>query len=605
MTAQYGTTADVAPDDSGYNPEQEYGYDAQQGGQAYDAGAAQDAASQDVAGTDIAMREAKDGAYGVEQHSAVDEAVNAFDQLNLNHDDQNGYAEEDSFTRDAEDSTAAPEEPAHHAATDDVLEHTQPDAVQQEQSAGWNAYDEEGGQESQASSYDPYAPYNSQQQQELQPYGESSEPPSSYDPYSADAQAYAPGNETGLTAEEHGGVHAAGEEDDADARTPLASRGENGSWLGAGSSGYDATQDPYSPVAAAADSPYAPASIPAATSSYGGYEPYGPPSGNDRSFDPYAADDSHTHAQHGPASNVDDAYANNGPSRELPSHGDYFEPHQRAGSPQQYGYGSSSYALPPSPYEPHDQYAASNSDNAGQGPRSVASEPRSQTASETSTDMLQTMRSATIPIASFGIGGKLVSYFPTSRGASVNEGNAYSYSSSSYPTTVNVQALSSLVPSSAYASAFDPLTFPGPIFEGAAGTNALSRATGAASANKTKKAALIKHIDERVKELLAGVGYLRRRPSFTGSATGSKNGASEQDGELEARRTEDKVCCCDCSSCWSRTMVRRAPPLSNKVCDRLLLRQNRTTPLLLRPPRVHSPYRSPPRPKAMVQTQVS
>ncbi len=169
--------------------------------------------------------------------------------------------------------------------------------------------------------------------------------------------------------------------------------------------------------------------------------------------------------------------------------------------------------------------------------------------------MLQSRRGATIPVVSFGIGGKLVSYFPTSRGSSGADGSdaagnagnvygSYSYNSSSYPTQVQIQALSSQVPSSAYASAFDPLTFPGPVFEGAAGTNALSRATGAASAAKSKKTALLKHLDERIQDLSAGVGYLRRRPSFSGSSTGSHRGSQagpEQDGELEARRTEDKA----------------------------------------------------------------
>ncbi|SPO25699.1 related to SEC16 - COPII vesicle coat protein required for ER transport vesicle budding [Ustilago trichophora] len=517
--------------------------------------------------TETAMRQAED-----ESHNAVDDAASAFDRLNLDQSQQNeeeeasgygqGYSEEDGFPHADGAAPEASKQIDDYAAHLDAGEHghydpegaqdyAQTDAAQQ--SSEWNSYGDKDQQESLATTYDPYGPHDSQKQ-----LAGSSEPVQSYDSYSGPTHgsgypsndyAYGPGANG---AAEDGQANAIGEED-ADARTPLASHGEQGSWLG-GSSGYgnETVQDPYSPAAVSGND-YAPHSDSTAAV-YTSYDPYGPlsgpPSGNNRSVDPYAADDTHAHAQRDLTASGDDVYAANSQDHEQPKENDYFGSDKRAGSPQQYAYGNT-YGMPASQYAPNDQYGASPL-VAGQGPHSGASDTRSQPASEASSDMLHTMRSATIPIASFGIGGKLVSYFPTSRGpsgadaadAAGNAGNvygSYSYNASSYPTAVNIQALSSLVPSSAFASAFDPLTFPGPVFEGAGGTNALSRATGAASAQKTKKAALIKHLDERVQELSVGVGYLRRRPSFSDPSTGSSQGASEPDAELEARRTEDKV----------------------------------------------------------------
>ncbi|KAJ1032907.1 hypothetical protein NDA16_000186 [Ustilago loliicola] len=522
--------------------------------------------------------ESDNNSYGREQdgeeaYGAVDDAANAFDRLNLDSNQQSeagqnnsydyepSYTEEDGFTRDAEDATPeAKSHPNAYNARYDADEEGQNVPLDQSDAApngsGSNDYSEERQQAtSNATNYDPHGSYDSQQQ-----HAGSDEPNQTEDPYSAQAYGseqganeygYAPGsaaNGTSDNGQQAYTPNATGEED-TEARTLLASHGEQGSWLGSTSSAYgnDTARDPYSP-AAAGDNVYAPRSD-AGADPYACYDPYGPASANGRASDPYAANDSHGQTQRNLAPSTDDAYAGHGQAPEQ-HEADVFDQNKRVSSPQQHGYGSP-YGMPPSPYAPPDQYASSTG-GADKGPLSAASDSRSQTASEASADMLQTMRSATIPIASFGIGGKLVSYFPTSRGStgadgadgtgsSANVYGSYSYNASSYPTKVNIQALSSLVPSSAYASAFDPLTFPGPVFEGAAGTNALSRATGAASANKSKKAALIKHLDERVQELSAGVGYLRRRPSISALSTGSNQGAPEQGAELEARRTEDKV----------------------------------------------------------------
>ena len=493
--------------------------------------------------SEIAAREADGDAYGAQPHGTVDDAADAFDRLHLDQNQRDDAGQAAGYEHGAEhDAEGATPEAAKHADIDaarfDAGEDGQydPEGAQDsphhdatQQGSDWNNYGEEA-QEA-PSTYDPYGSYDPPPQNAMP-----SQPTQSYDPYSAPAygSAYDPVADVNGAAEDGPG-NATGEED-SDARTPLASHGEQGSWLG-GSSAYgnDTVQDAYSPAATSSNA-YAPQAE-SQDAAYSSYDPYGPFSAHDRAADPYAADDSRRDL----ATSSDDAYASNG---------DYLDADKRSGSPQHYG-SSSAYGMPASPYAPNDQYASSAA-GAGQGPHSATSDTRSRATSEATPDMLQTMRSATIPIASFGIGGKLVSYFPTSRGSAGGDGadaagsagsvyGSYSYSASSYPTTVQVQALSSLVPSSAFASAFDPLTFPGPVFEGASGTNALSRATGAASAQKSKKAALIKHLDERVQELSAGVGYLRRRPSFSGSSTGSHQGAPEQDAELEARRTEDKV----------------------------------------------------------------
>lgn len=472
--------------------------------------------------------------------AAVDEAADAFQGLNLGQSRDNGYLEEDddsarnagegSATIDAGDYTGVYGEGDQYDP-EGAQDYAQTNAAQQ--GSNWNDYSEDAEQgPSTTADYDPYAPYSAG----LQP-GTSDEPTQSNDPYStATHDPYAAG------AHSNGAV-----EEDPEARTPLAAHGENASWLRGGIADHANKSAPPS------SDTFAPQSDPAADPYGSSYAPHNLASTNDPVSDPYAAENGQPHNQRDLASSIDDGFDANWHTRDQYSQADYFESDKRAGSPHQYDYSGNTYGAAASPYQPQEQHASSAADyGAGQGPRSVTSDTRSQPASETSADMLQAMRSATIPIASFGIGGKLVNYFPTSRGSSGADGvegganaanvyGSYSYNSSSYPTAVKIQALSSHVPSSAYASAFDPLTFPGPIFEGAAGTNALSRATGGASANKTKKAALIKHLDERIQELSAGIGYLRRRPSFSGSATGSNNGASEQGAELEARRTEDKV----------------------------------------------------------------
>ncbi|SNX84468.1 related to SEC16 - COPII vesicle coat protein required for ER transport vesicle budding [Melanopsichium pennsylvanicum] len=523
---------------------------------------------QEAAREDFAMQEADDdGGY-----NAVDEAADAFGRIDLGQNQdregsagyENGCGGEEDATPEATKHTNAYTE-GHDAGQDNQFDPEGGNAGEDgqydpeggaedhavQQTSEWAGYGEEGEHAPSATTYDPYGPYDS-----INNGAAPEEPSQIYDPYSTNAcgstrgsnDPYGPSYRADGAAEEAQHEYSVMDEEDPDARTPLASHGEQGSWLrGPAEYGNTTVQDPYSSAAAASGTAVAPQSD-AAANVYTSCDLHESPTAKERSADPYAVEDgSHAQAQPVFTAGADDAYLQSGRGFGQLNEGDYFEPNKRAGSPQQYGYGNT-YGLPTSPYEPHDQYASS-ARGIDQEPQSIASESRSLAASEATPDMLQTMRSARIPVASFGIGGKLASYFPTSLGSSSADGadstantyGSYSYNASSYPTTVNIQSLSSLVPSTAYASAFDPLIFPGPLFEGAAGTNALSRATGAASAAKAKKATLVKHLDERISELSAGVGYLRRRPSFSGSVAGSNQGAPEHDGELEARRTEDKV----------------------------------------------------------------
>ncbi|UZJ54733.1 hypothetical protein CBS101457_004053 [Exobasidium rhododendri] len=131
-------------------------------------------------------------------------------------------------------------------------------------------------------------------------------------------------------------------------------------------------------------------------------------------------------------------------------------------------------------------------------------------------DAAQERQKARIPLASFSIDGKLLTFFPT-WSQDVGEGaygevagGGYGMGQSSVPTKVTLRPLRSLIPPTSYASSKNPLDFPGPALE--AGTtqgSALSRATGTGTAaTKAKKALLIKYLDDAANEMHSGIGYL-------------------------------------------------------------------------------------------------
>ncbi|PWZ02273.1 hypothetical protein BCV70DRAFT_198550 [Testicularia cyperi] len=435
------------------------------------------------------------------------------------------------------------QEQSSHATTSLPTSSYDPYAPSSGQSHVQSRYSETFGAEDDMTSYDSnvsygYGSFNTTHADASDPY--------TIDPYAPVSQQNDASAVSGRGSAYDAVQNADVAEDDVGAKTPIAAHGQHENWPG-----YGPAQTGEGHAANLTSDLYAPSSAASATTAAWNSErdiqgsdlcedPYGP----------YPTGESATQARvHEPGLPL---------ARPKVQHGDdrgYFGSDLPPSSSQRYPHeeqsgGTAEYSVPVSPYDPH----------GAAGSRSVAGDSaHSQAASESTSDMLHTMRSARIPLATFGVGGKLLTYFPgtssTSAGEPVGEAayGAYSYSASSYSTQIKLRLVSAVVPSSSFASAFDPLSFPGPVFEGVGSTNALSRATGAAAANKAKKAALIKHLDERVKDLSAGIGYLRRRPSFSGSARsahsagagvaglGKDNGVSEPDSDLEARRVEDKV----------------------------------------------------------------
>ena len=139
-------------------------------------------------------------------------------------------------------------------------------------------------------------------------------------------------------------------------------------------------------------------------------------------------------------------------------------------------------------------------------------------------DPVQQRRGAKIPVASFGIGGKLVVYLPSADSA----GDAYGYDAPRRKAPVCIHALNAYVGPRAI-SAFDLLRFPGPLFEGPRSTTS--------SAGKQKKAAVLHFLHEQISEAASGVGYLRRK-STLGPMRDSE---AYQAGVEEWRRTEDRI----------------------------------------------------------------
>lgn len=144
-------------------------------------------------------------------------------------------------------------------------------------------------------------------------------------------------------------------------------------------------------------------------------------------------------------------------------------------------------------------------------------------------DVAEERHRAKIPLASFSIDGKLLTFFPIwSQDSSEDAygGGGYGMGRSAAPTKVTIRPLRSVIPPTSYASSKNPLDFPGPALEGETSQgSALSRATGAsASTNKAKKASLIRYLYDAAAEISSGIGYLT-----------AGNQASE------ARRLQDRI----------------------------------------------------------------
>ncbi|PWN28217.1 hypothetical protein BDZ90DRAFT_231966 [Jaminaea rosea] len=350
-----------------------------------------------------------------------------------------------------------------------------------------------------ASNADPYAPINTSSRGAYNPYepAEQSALPTQ-DPYAppissnAVADPYAPSYGTESGSQDAGWGSSLGGADGAYAAPPM-SRG-----YGSGAS----SAVPDTPLASRA--PAAPSSA--------GYSAYGPPSHHGRSdsqsgsvFDEGAA---------GPY----------GPSAAVAGGAGYFG--SRAPS--------SSYSAAPheaaSPYElPREREQGFEAGYAD------------------APDPAEEKRNARIPLACFGVDGKIVTFFPTQSHASSGLGDGYGYGSDTAPPTkVSVRQLSNLVPPTAFASSFDPLLFPGPAFESTAVTSAIARATGAGSSVstsvKSKKTTLIKFLRDAAADLEAGMGYRRRRPSVVDAVKPHDvSSSSSSAGDEEAGKAEDRI----------------------------------------------------------------
>ncbi|CAO1627606.1 unnamed protein product [Sympodiomycopsis kandeliae] len=205
---------------------------------------------------------------------------------------------------------------------------------------------------------------------------------------------------------------------------------------------------------------------------------------------------------------------------------------------------------------------ASPYDPASFPPTTRDADGGSQLYSGQASDPIEERRGAKIPVVSFGLDGKIAAFFPLQStsgedalaGGTASNTNPYAGfgvggSDVSLPTKIVVHNLSSLVSPTSFASSFDPLTFPGPAFEGAPNASgAIARATGTtgvSAAVKTKKATLIKYLRDAADEMNAGMGYRKRRPSFAAGAEGDNalpGSALLQGGDQsDAQKTEDRI----------------------------------------------------------------
>jgi COPII coat assembly protein SEC16 len=107
------------------------------------------------------------------------------------------------------------------------------------------------------------------------------------------------------------------------------------------------------------------------------------------------------------------------------------------------------------------------------------------------------------PVISFGFGGKLVTCFHGT--GTLHTG--FDVALSSRPSTdVRIRTASGLIPETSLAETA-PVAYPGPLFNDPGTPTATSLVRTAASQTKTKKAQVLKYLEERGNELSQGLGY--------------------------------------------------------------------------------------------------
>ncbi|PCH38075.1 hypothetical protein WOLCODRAFT_161281 [Wolfiporia cocos MD-104 SS10] len=123
--------------------------------------------------------------------------------------------------------------------------------------------------------------------------------------------------------------------------------------------------------------------------------------------------------------------------------------------------------------------------------------------------------SVRVPVISFGFGGKLVTCF---HGASMNTGFDVALASRQ-STDIKLYTLHKIIPESALDTS--AVSYPGPLFsDPGTPTTSLVR-TASSTQTKTKKARVVKYLEERADEISRGIGYFHQ-------------------GSLESRRAEAK-----------------------------------------------------------------
>ncbi|KAF9652872.1 hypothetical protein BDM02DRAFT_3108502 [Thelephora ganbajun] len=109
--------------------------------------------------------------------------------------------------------------------------------------------------------------------------------------------------------------------------------------------------------------------------------------------------------------------------------------------------------------------------------------------------------SARIPVISFGFGGKVVTCF---HGADMSSAGFDVALSSRQSREIHVRSLHKLIPQSALEDT--TVVYPGPLF-GDSGSPTVSLVRGASTQTKTKKAKVVKYLEDRISELSSVVVY--------------------------------------------------------------------------------------------------
>ena len=111
--------------------------------------------------------------------------------------------------------------------------------------------------------------------------------------------------------------------------------------------------------------------------------------------------------------------------------------------------------------------------------------------------------SVRVPVISFGFGGRLVTCFHTTSALNTGFDVAMSARAS---TDIQIRPLHKIIPQSALDSS--TASYPGPLFSDPGSPAATLVRPGAATQAKTKKASVVKYLEERAEEVSRGIGYL-------------------------------------------------------------------------------------------------